>query len=915
MPNWKKLLSSGSSGSLSNLVVDNHISASVISGSFYGDGSGLTGVTADGTISSSAQVNITQTEGYSTFSSSIQTYTDAKVAGLVDSAPGTLDTLNELAAALGDDATFSASIATSIGNRVLTSTFNTYSGSAHTQREALKYTDDKVKAKLNSDGVVSGSYVESLPAGVVSGSSQIAFNTINNNPFINGTNHISASHHIVPLTNETYDLGSSTHRWRDLYLSGSTIDLGGTIITRDNNGDINFKDSDTLALKRVVVDELQLGSGTNARKLKIDNGKVKVTSKADADRVEDLALPTGVVSGSSQVTLTGTTGYTSFSSSVQTYTDAKITALSSSVDTHLDSNITSLSSSAHTDRGAKITALSGSAHTQRVAIASLIPTNTNQLTNGAGFITSIDGAISGSSQITLSDTIGYTDFSSSIQTYTNQKVAALVDSAPATLDTLNELAAALNDDANFSASIATTIGNVQASIPTNNNQLTNGAGYITGHPSISAASSVNNSGRTYIQDITLDSNGHVTGIASATETVTDTNYYLDGITKSGNTLTFSVNGTTNQTYEFGANAFNSTTIPTNNNQLTNGAGYTTYSANQAVDTTSSPTFSNLTVTNDLTVGDQIFHKDDTNTYLQFGADQLDVYTGGVLRLRNNNTGVTVNSDLSVVGDATFSSNGSSNSPTIRINNPGSSDFNHSIEAFTGNMTAGETNLIAVGKEGSTKNTGYIGYKYSAAGSNANILCLGHWGSDHLVNLTGDGKLGVGTQTPDSKLHVNGTTAGETVFTVTGTAGTLFSIDDSLTGELFSVADSSAVPIFSVNSNGIVSVSGDFRVSGDITAYYASDERLKKNIKPIDSPLEKLKLISGNTFEWDEENLAHNNKGKDVGVIAQEIEKVLPELVGERRGYKAVQYEKIVALLIESNKALLQRVEELESKLS
>jgi len=83
------------------------------------------------------------------------------------------------------------------------------------------------------------------------------------------------------------------------------------------------------------------------------------------------------------------------------------------------------------------------------------------------------------------------------------------------------------------------------------------------HPSISAASSVNNSGRTYIQDITLDSNGHITGITSATETVTntDTNDYLDGISKSGNTLTFSVGSQTDVTYDFGSNAFTSTTIP------------------------------------------------------------------------------------------------------------------------------------------------------------------------------------------------------------------------------------------------------------------------------------------------------------------------------------------------------------------
>ena len=78
-------------------------------------------------VSGSAQVDITNTTGYSTFSSSIKTYADAKVAGLVDSAPGTLDTLNELAAALGDDANLSASIATSIGNRLLTSVHNTYS--------------------------------------------------------------------------------------------------------------------------------------------------------------------------------------------------------------------------------------------------------------------------------------------------------------------------------------------------------------------------------------------------------------------------------------------------------------------------------------------------------------------------------------------------------------------------------------------------------------------------------------------------------------------------------------------------------------------------------------------------------------------------------------------------------------------
>ena len=68
---------------------------------------------------------------------------------------------------------------------------------------------------------------------------------------------------------------------------------------------------------------------------------------------------------------------------------------------------------------------------------------------------------------------------------------------------------------------------------------------------------------------------------ASTDTITfnpndnNDNFYLNGISKSGNTLTFSVLGAANQPYTFGSNAFNSTTIATNNNQLTNGAGYIT----------------------------------------------------------------------------------------------------------------------------------------------------------------------------------------------------------------------------------------------------------------------------------------------------------------------------------------------------
>ena len=97
--------------------------------------------------------------------------------------------------------------------------------------------------------------------------------------------------------------------------------------------------------------------------------------------------------------------------------------------------------------------------------------------------------------------------------------------------------------------------------------------------------------------------------------------------------------------------------------------------------------------------------------------------------------------------------------------------------------------------------------------------------------------------------------------------------------------------------------------GNITAY--SDKRLKTNITTISEPNEKLKKINGYEFDWKEKDGKH-----DIGVIAQEIEEVIPEIViNNGDGYKSVDYGRIVALLIESNKELLKRVEDLESKIS
>ena len=110
----------------------------------------------------------------------------------------------------------------------------------------------------------------------------------------------------------------------------------------------------------------------------------------------------------------------------------------------------------------------------------------------------------------------------------------------------------------------------------------------------------------------------------------------------------------------------------------------------------------------------------------------------------------------------------------------------------------------------------------------------------------------------------------------------------------------------------MSSGGDAQFRQDVIAYYSSDKRLKDNIVRIENPLEKVGKIGGYTFDWNDKQQTYT--GKDVGVIAQEIQEVLPELVTERdNGYLAVKYEKIVPLLIESIKELKQEVDEIKQK--
>ena len=194
----------------------------------------------------------------------------------------------------------------------------------------------------------------------------------------------------------------------------------------------------------------------------------------------------------------------------------------------------------------------------------------------------------------------------------------------------------------------------------------------------------------------------------------------------------------------------------------------------------------------------------------------------------------------------------------------------------------------------TTSMGDLKFVRTGADENSLIWCTKHGATFHdRLTIKSDGNVAVkGTDVA----------VGGTVLDIQGSLGQLFSVTNSLTGDLFSVSDISGVPILNVNSSGAVDVDGTFTATGDVVAY--SDERLKTNIETLDGS--KVYDMRGVSFTKD-------NK-KSSGVIAQELEKIAPELVNNDSQFKAVAYGNITGYLIEAIKELKSEIEQLKKQI-
>ena len=115
----------------------------------------------------------------------------------------------------------------------------------------------------------------------------------------------------------------------------------------------------------------------------------------------------------------------------------------------------------------------------------------------------------------------------------------------------------------------------------------------------------------------------------------------------------------------------------------------------------------------------------------------------------------------------------------------------------------------------------------------------------------------------------------------------------------------------VNSTG-VAITGNLLATGEITAYQTSDIRLKENIIPIENATEIINKLNPVTYNWNDKakELNSNKTDKtDIGLIAQELQEVLPNAVGEMYNgeYLGIDYVKVIPYLISAIKELSEEV--------
>ena len=219
-------------------------------------------------------------------------------------------------------------------------------------------------------------------------------------------------------------------------------------------------------------------------------------------------------------------------------------------------------------------------------------------------------------------------------------------------------------------------------------------------------------------------------------------------------------------------------------------------------------------------------------------------------------------------------------------------LNQNTSGSAATLTTGRTIAITgdlTYTSGSFNGSGNVTGTGTLATVNANVGTFGSGGAIPTITVNAKGLI--------TGVTTTAVTSGTTITNDTTTNASRFLTFTSATSGSISAVDVSTSKLIYNPSTGAVSAT-DFNSTSDIN--------LKENIKIIENPIEKVSQLNGVSFDW------KDNHQSSAGVIAQDVEKVLPEIIRENDGSKSVNYNGLIGLLIEAIKEQQKQIDELKA---
>jgi hypothetical protein len=454
------------------------------------------------------------------------------------------------------------------------------------------------------------------------------------------------------------------------------------------------------------------------------------------------------------------------------------------------------------------------------------------------------GVVSGSSQITLSSTTGFSAYSTS------------VDSRIATeKGRVDAILLAADADKDSFAEIVTLINSVD---------LTNDTSFASFYTA---------------------SVGRLNNLESTSASVNISVSNLNTYTGSNDTT-----NTTQNTRLTALEASASTALSTNGTQATSITNLNSATASLLIETANLESFSSSALTR--------------LSALEVETSNLETFSGSALTRLSNLEGtdisITLTGDVTGTGTITnlanvsFATTIAANSVALGTDTTG--DYVASLVAGT-NITLSNNS-----GEGATPTIGLTNNAITIAGTSTSLggtITAEQIRTAIGTVVTGSSQISLGSASGNIALATQ-TTGDYVASLVAGTGVTLSNNSGENATPTIAIGQSvatNATPTF-----GNLTINGSINATGDITAYYTSDKRHKNNIQPITDALLKVSKLNGVTWEWNDDVHEVTKSTPKTGLIAQEVQEVLPEVIKEREdGFLALDYSKMMGLMVEAIK--------------